>query len=115
MLVGMSSIDELPERPLLLVANEFLDALPIRQHIAGVERRIKSAAGGLTFDRDGDIVETSPARDQAVAAIATCLEARGGVAFFVDYGHAKPRPATPFRQSTATASRPCSPTRGNKT
>ena len=29
------------------------------------------AAGGLAFDRDGEIVETSPARDEAVAAIAT--------------------------------------------
>ena len=81
------AIGDLPAKPLLLVANEFLDALPIRQHILGVERHIVVAAGGLAFDRDGEIVETSPARDGAVAAIATCLAAMGGVAIYIDYGH----------------------------
>ena len=81
------SIGELPARPLLLVANEFLDALPVRQHVDAIERRVLVAAGGLAFDRDGDIVETSPARDEAVAAIATCLAAKGGAAIFIDYGH----------------------------
>ena len=80
-------IDDLPARPLLLVANEFLDALPIRQHVEGIERRVLIAAGGLAFDRDGKIVETSPARDEAVAAIATCLSKNGGVALIFDYGH----------------------------
>jgi SAM-dependent MidA family methyltransferase len=87
-----NGVNDLPARPLLLVANEFLDALPVRQHVAGVERRVVVAAGGLAFDRDGPIVETSPARDEAVAAIATCLTAKGGVALFVDYGHAKSAP-----------------------
>ena len=86
------TIEELPARPLLLVANEFLDALPIRQHVAGIERRVVVAGGGLAFDRDGEIVESSPARDQGVASIATCLAAKGGVALFVDYGHAKTAP-----------------------
>jgi SAM-dependent MidA family methyltransferase len=81
------SVDDLPARPLLLVANEFLDALPVRQHIGAVERRVTIAAGGLAFDRDGEIVETSPARDEAVAAVSICLAARGGVALFIDYGH----------------------------
>jgi NADH dehydrogenase [ubiquinone] 1 alpha subcomplex assembly factor 7 len=83
---------ELPDRPLLLVANEFLDALPIRQHVGGVERRISIAAGGLAFDRDGEIVETSPARDEAVVALAKKLAANGGVALIVDYGHAVSAP-----------------------
>src|SRR5690349_25103028 len=30
------AIDELPAKPLLLVANEFLDGLPIRQHVDGI-------------------------------------------------------------------------------
>jgi SAM-dependent MidA family methyltransferase len=81
------SIAELPARPLLLVANEFFDALPVRQHVGGLERRITIAGGGLAFDRDGEIVETSPARDDGVSAIATCLAAKGGVAIFIDYGH----------------------------
>jgi len=86
------AIEELPATPLLLVANEFLDALPIRQHVGGVERRVVAAAGGLAFDRDGEIVETSPARDTAVAAIATCVAEKGGVALIIDYGHERTAP-----------------------
>lgn len=86
------TIDALPAKPLLLVANEFLDALPVRQHVDGVERRVVVAAGGLAFDRDGDIVETSPARDEAIASIATCLAEKGGVAIFIDYGHVRSAP-----------------------
>ncbi|WP_308517910.1 class I SAM-dependent methyltransferase [Sphingomonas flavescens] len=85
-------VEDLPARPLLLVANEFLDALPIRQHVGAVERRVTVAAGGLAFDRDGEIVETSPAREQAAGSIALCLARHGGVALFIDYGHAKSAP-----------------------
>ena len=90
--VWHETVEDLPARPLLLVANEFLDALPIRQHVAGIERRVVIAGGGLAFDRDGETVETSPARDAAVAAIATCLAAMGGVAIIIDYGHATSAP-----------------------
>jgi SAM-dependent MidA family methyltransferase len=86
------SIDDLPARPLLLVANEFLDALPIRQFVSDAERRVTVAAGGLAFDRDGQIVEDSPARDEAVMAISTCIGVKGGVALFIDYGHGKSAP-----------------------
>lgn len=86
------AIDDLSAKPLLLVANEFLDALPVRQFVEGVERRVMVAADGLAFDRDGEIVETSPARDEAVNAIATCLAAKGGVALYMDYGHARSAP-----------------------
>lgn len=77
----------LPGAPLLLVANEFLDALPIRQLVGGIERRVQLAAGGLAFDRDGEIVEVSPARSEAVTAIARHLSEHGGAALIVDYGH----------------------------
>jgi SAM-dependent MidA family methyltransferase len=86
------SLADVPASPLLLVANEFLDALPIRQHVGGIERRVQVAAGGLAFDRDGDIVETSPARDEAVASIATCLAANGGAAIIIDYGYERSAP-----------------------
>ncbi len=91
------SIEDLPAKPLLLVANEFLDALPVRQHVAGIERRVLIAAGGLAFDRDGEIVETSPVRDDAVAAIATCLVAKGGVSLFIDYGYERTGPGDTFQ------------------
>ena len=80
------------EGPLLVVANEFLDALPVRQFVDGVERKVIVAAGGLAFDRDGDIVETSPARDDAVTEIASRLATNGGAALIIDYGHAKSAP-----------------------
>jgi len=86
------AIEDLPARPLLLVANEFLDALPVRQLVGGVERRVVVAANGLAFDRDGEVVEVSPTRDQAVAAIATCVAAMGGIALFIDYGHERSAP-----------------------
>ena len=81
------SIADLPPKPMLLVANEFLDALPIRQHIGGVERKIFIAEGGLAFDCDGETVESSPARDEAVRRIAAHLVRHGGAALLIDYGH----------------------------
>lgn len=83
------AIEDLPKKPLLLVANEFLDALPIRQFVGGIERRIVVAAGGLAFDRDGEVVEDSPARADVVGSIARRLVENGGAALMIDYGHSK--------------------------
>jgi SAM-dependent MidA family methyltransferase len=85
-------MDGLPDKPLLLVANEVFDALPVRQFVGGVERRITVAGGGLAFDRDGEIVETSPAREELVAALARHLRTHGGIALIIDYGHARSAP-----------------------
>ena len=81
------AVAELPAKPLLLVANEFLDALPVRQFVGGIERRVIAAGGGLAFDRDGEITETSPARDDAISSIALCTARHGGAALIIDYGH----------------------------
>lgn len=86
------SIATVAEGPLLIVANEFLDALPVRQFVGTIERKVIAAAGGLAFDRDGDITETSPARDDWVEQIAKRLVARGGAALIIDYGHSKAAP-----------------------
>jgi len=86
-------IDDLPDDgPLLVAANEFFDALPIRQFVAGAERRVVVAAGGLAFDRDGEIVETSPGRDEAMTALAARLAKQGGAALIIDYGHERSAP-----------------------
>jgi SAM-dependent MidA family methyltransferase len=82
------SIEALPGAPLLLVANEFLDALPVRQCVDGIERRIEVIGGRLAFGRDGRIMEDSPARSAAVAGIAARLATGGGTALLIDYGHA---------------------------
>ncbi|HEX5258492.1 MAG TPA: SAM-dependent methyltransferase [Sphingomicrobium sp.] len=86
------SVEDLPAKPLLLVANEFLDALPLRQFVGEVERRILIAAGGLAFDRDGEIVEDSPARTEAITRVAWRLVESGGAALFIDYGHSASAP-----------------------
>lgn len=86
------TIETLPPQPLLLVANEFLDALPVRQLIEGKQRRVTIAAGGLAFDRDGEIFEDSPARQQAVTAVARHIARYGGLALIVDYGHERSAP-----------------------
>ena len=90
--VWHDSIDDLPAAPLLLVANEFLDALPVRQFVGDAERKVVIAAGGLAFDRDGEIVERSPAREASITAIATHLARYGGAALIIDYGHEKTAP-----------------------
>jgi NADH dehydrogenase [ubiquinone] 1 alpha subcomplex assembly factor 7 len=87
------SFEDIPGfAPVLIVANEFFDALPIRQFVSGIERRVEVIGDGLAFDRDGEIIEQSPAREQAVSAIATCLVQCGGVALVIDYGHERSAP-----------------------
>jgi NADH dehydrogenase [ubiquinone] 1 alpha subcomplex assembly factor 7 len=86
------AIGTLPRRPLLLVANEFIDALPIRQFAAGIERCVTLIGDDLAFDRIGDISEDSPVRDQAVADIAAKLAVNRGVALIIDYGHDESAP-----------------------
>ena len=78
----------LPDASLLLVANEFFDALPVRQFVDSRERHVILAAGGFAFDRDGPIVEQSPARDEVAEQLATHLAHHGGAAVIIDYGHA---------------------------
>lgn len=92
--VHHDEIGDLPgDGPLLLVANEFLDALPIRQHVEGVERHVEAIGDGLAFDRDGEVIETSPARDEAVLALSEGIVALGGVALIIDYGHIRTAPS----------------------
>jgi NADH dehydrogenase [ubiquinone] 1 alpha subcomplex assembly factor 7 len=98
--------------PLLIVANEFLDALPVRQLVrtaAGWRERmvgihdgkLAPVAGNQPMDAavppvfahapEGAIVETSPAQAAVMFEIAGRLAAQGGAALFFDYGHAEPR------------------------
>jgi SAM-dependent MidA family methyltransferase len=87
------SLETLPvDRPILLVANEFFDALPVRQFVDGIERKVVLGPAGLAFDRDGDIVERAPARESVAGQIGELLAARGGVALIVDYGHSRSSP-----------------------
>ena len=73
--------------PLLVVASEFFDALPVRQFVGERERHLILAASGFAFDRDGEVIERSPVREGAVAALVTLLLDKGGAAILIDYGH----------------------------
>jgi len=86
------AIPDLPPVPLLLAANEFLDALPVRQWSGGEERRVALDGQRLRFTSQGEIHEDSPAREAAVAALARHLAIHGGVALIIDYGHARSAP-----------------------
>jgi SAM-dependent MidA family methyltransferase len=91
--------------PLLVVANEFFDALPIRQLVATRrgwhERLVAHTEAGfvpvpgplipapLAPAETGTVVETSPASLGIVRALSQRIAAQGGAALIVDYGHAQ--------------------------
>ena len=94
----------LPDRPLILLANEFLDALPIRQFVRrGDGWTERFVAGGEWTERpadagdvppgraagDGDIVELNEPARGFVAAVAARLCRQPGAALFLDYGPAR--------------------------
>jgi NADH dehydrogenase [ubiquinone] 1 alpha subcomplex assembly factor 7 len=109
--VWLTRVEDLPDGSLLLVANEFLDALPIRQLVRG---RRHWAERLVTLDRNGrfafgDGVENpafsllvpKPLRDAAppgavfeicppmlalAAALGMRLKHQPGAALFIDYG-----------------------------
>lgn len=85
-------IEDLPPTPLLLVANEFFDALPVQQWVGDEQRLIVLQDDQLTFTAHGLIVEVSPARTAATTALAHHLATHGGVALIIDYGHATSAP-----------------------
>ena len=97
------SIDQLPPRPLLLVVNEFLDALPVRQWVGDEQRLVGLSREALAFSANGMIVETSPARDAAVHTVAAHLARHGGVALIIDYGHATSAPGDTLQAVKAHA------------
>ncbi|MEM7721332.1 MAG: SAM-dependent methyltransferase [Pseudomonadota bacterium] len=97
----------LPEAPLFLVANEFFDALPIRQYQRGAagwlerqigveagdliwglapERGIRALDGRLQDTTTGQIVEHCPAAEAIAGEIGHRIAQHGGVALIIDYG-----------------------------
>ena len=104
--------DRVPPGPMLLLANEFLDALPIRQFVrmaAGWHERmigwhddafrftvapgrsplasaLSPAASGAPV---GAVAELCPPAITLAGAVGARVRAEGGAALFVDYGHAR--------------------------
>ncbi|MGV8953610.1 MAG: class I SAM-dependent methyltransferase [Cypionkella sp.] len=103
----LDQAQDLPEAPLFLLANEFFDALPIRQFTrvgtAWAETMVGMAAGALSFGRaapaplaalearladtrEGEIVEICPAAPAIMDQISGRITRHGGLALIVDYG-----------------------------
>jgi len=96
-------------RPLFLVANEFFDALPIRQYVktqrGWCERMVTAKGEALDFALapapvpsalipesragapEGAVYETAPAGIALSEAIAGHIAAHGGAALLIDYGY----------------------------
>ncbi len=107
-------IGALPPGPAFTIANEFLDALPVRQYLrvegGFAERliglveaedgpRLGFSASSVVLPLDsfaepfrraaiGSIVEISEPRERVVTEVAARIAETGGAALFIDYGHA---------------------------
>jgi len=96
------------DAPLLIVANEFFDALPIHQlvrsadgwfermvgledgkfaFVAGKERMDHLVPPSWLKASQGATIETSPAAVAVMTEIAQRLKEQGGAALIIDYGH----------------------------
>lgn len=103
----IDSVADLPESPLFLVANEFFDALPIRQFLrdgdSWRERLIGVEDGALAYGlgprvpqialkhrlddtQNGDLVELCAAAIPIITVIAGRIGTHGGAGLIVDYG-----------------------------
>jgi SAM-dependent MidA family methyltransferase len=101
------TVATLPEGPLFLLANEFFDALPIRQFVRDAqgwrERMVTLRDGRLAYalapalplpflarrladTAPGEVVEHRPAAAPIAAEIGRRIAAHGGAALIIDYG-----------------------------
>ncbi len=111
--------DALPMRPALVIANEFFDALPIRQYIRReddwYENCISCVAGklqwaavrvavpvaaGMPAAAPGAIVEVSVAATNIMRDLSRHLAAHGGAMLAIDYGY-DAAPGSPTFQALA--------------
>jgi len=100
--VWHDDIAGLPPGPAVILANEFLDALPIRQfRRAGGAWLERHVAGGAALDLpaeappaleapEGAVLEWAEAAEALAATLAGRLTAEGGAALLIDYGPAEP-------------------------
>ncbi len=106
-------IEDVPKGPLIVIANEFIDALPVRQLVrqggvwrercvtVGSDGSFAFALGQAVEDSDlpaevckldapdGAIFETRPALTSLLAALVTRAAKAPLAALFIDYGHAQ--------------------------
>jgi NADH dehydrogenase [ubiquinone] 1 alpha subcomplex assembly factor 7 len=113
------SIESLPQEPMIFLANEFFDALPVRQIIKHgghfYERCVGVADGALesqirpmppmAFAQDG-LHEMSPISQGIAESLGARLNALGGAGLVIDYGHLQS--AVGDTLQALKAHRPCS-------
>jgi NADH dehydrogenase [ubiquinone] 1 alpha subcomplex assembly factor 7 len=108
--IWASRFDDVPvDEPLFLIANEFFDALPVRQFVRSErgwhERMVTSDGDGLRFVLApdaappdlvpaqlraaplGSVYELNSAASGLIRTIAGRIAETGGVALIIDYGH----------------------------
>ncbi len=117
----VSRVEELPDGPMLMVANEFVDALPIRQFVRGAggwsERMVAVdpedrlvfvdgpesplaslfVSGGPSHCARGTVVEICPAALALAGALGSRLARQTGAALFIDYGYFPTGPGPTLR------------------
>ena len=100
-----ATLGEAPEGPAIVLANEFLDALPVRQFVRSGgrwrERTVRlDGAGQLAFGLssepesyidveadEGAVLEINAVGHRFMFELGARLVKQGGAALFVDYGH----------------------------
>jgi NADH dehydrogenase [ubiquinone] 1 alpha subcomplex assembly factor 7 len=100
-----AQLEDAPDGPAIIIANEFLDALPIRQYVRGPrdwrERLVGlDSAGKLSFGLspeperairgsadEGDMLEVNAIGHRLMFEVGARLARQGGAALFIDYGH----------------------------
>jgi SAM-dependent MidA family methyltransferase len=90
------TLADVPERPMIVIANEFLDALPVRQFLrraAGwMERYVEAGAYvemPVEIDLPDDPIGSVREVNEAAADFVREVARRGAVGLFIDYGPEK--------------------------
>jgi NADH dehydrogenase [ubiquinone] 1 alpha subcomplex assembly factor 7 len=101
----VGQLDDAPSGPAIMIANEFLDALPIRQYVRGPrgwrERQVglddaDNLVLGLAAEperfikaqaQEGEVLEVGAVGHRLMFALGARLARQGGAALFIDYGH----------------------------
>jgi NADH dehydrogenase [ubiquinone] 1 alpha subcomplex assembly factor 7 len=108
------SLEDVPQGPLIVIANEFIDALPVRQFVrernawyercvtlgdkggfafctgAPVEDNVLPASLAQLDIAEGAVVETRPAAISLLSSLAARAEAWPVAVLIADYGHRQP-------------------------
>ncbi|MDO9429175.1 MAG: SAM-dependent methyltransferase [Methylobacterium sp.] len=100
-----ASLDDVPEGPAIIIANEFFDAMPVRHYVrtgGGWRQRLVglTETGALGFGvssepepylmadaPEGAVLEISPISHQIMNVIAQRIAQHGCAALVIDYGH----------------------------